>query len=69
MTARRRDYAAEGRLDWSSAKVGEPKPCAYCGQPALLRHPVSHRACHKVCSDAKASANLDRATADYAGAA
>jgi hypothetical protein len=27
----------------------DPQPCAVCGRPALLRHPVTQRPHHKVC--------------------
>ena len=44
------------RLDWSHAPVRDPQPCVLCGRPAFLRHPVTGKPCHKVCSDAKAAA-------------
>lgn len=52
MTARRAavDPALpDGRLDWSRARTGDPSPCEHCGQGAIMRHPVTGRACHKVC--------------------
>jgi hypothetical protein len=52
MSTRRRDYATDGRIDWSGAKVGEPQPCVLgCGQLAHLRHPVTGKPCNKTCSD------------------
>lgn len=44
------------RLDWSRAKMGEPRPCILCDRPAFLRHPQTGAPCHKVCSDAEADA-------------
>ncbi len=53
-------------LDWSGrngaplATVGNTgnlkrdlKPCIHCGEPALLRHPVSKLPCHKICEEAR----------------
>jgi len=37
--------------DWRPAPVAEPAPCLLCGRPAILRDPVEHRPCHKVCID------------------
>lgn len=53
----RADTAFTVRLDWSHAQVTVPAPCVLCSQPALLRHPVTGVACHKVCADAKADRN------------
>lgn len=49
----RRPVEFETRLDWTKAKVGEPKPCVHYGRPALLRHPQTDRPAHKVCDDAQ----------------
>jgi hypothetical protein len=50
-------HAADGPVDWRSARLGEPLPCVVCGRPALLRHPVTQRPHHKVCDpDAAAGA-------------
>lgn len=44
-------------LDWSGANgapkatVGPLTPCQHCGQPALLRHPVSRIPTHKICAE------------------
>lgn len=38
--------------DWRSAGVADPRPCALCREPAILRDPVENRPCHKVCVDA-----------------
>lgn len=43
----------DARLDWTRAKVGDPKPCMHCGRPALLRHPQTGLPCHKICDDAQ----------------
>lgn len=51
--ARTAHLTATDRLDWSHARLGDPAPCQLCGQLALLRHPVTNRPCHKVCSDAQ----------------
>jgi hypothetical protein len=45
--------AEPGPVDWRHAPVRDPLPCVICGRPALLRHPVTGRACHKVCDDAQ----------------
>lgn len=52
---RRFNPADTGRLDWSTARVGDPLPCKLCGRPVLLRHPVTGAACHKVCEDQRAA--------------
>lgn len=41
----------DARLDWTKSKVGDSRPCYVCGMGAILRHPVSGRACHKDCGD------------------
>lgn len=41
-------------LDWRHARVADPQPCYICTRPALLRHPVNQRPCHKVCHDDRA---------------
>lgn len=55
--AYRRLTDGETRLDWSHARVDDPKPCVHCGTAAILRHPVTGRPCHKVCDDARAVAD------------
>jgi hypothetical protein len=68
--ARARSAATDtDSLDWSHAPVRDPQPCVLCGRPALLRHPKALRPCHKTCSDAKAAAGIERASAAYTGAA
>jgi hypothetical protein len=60
-------------LDWSGldgelpAWVGPTAPCQYCRRPALLRHPVTRRPCHKVC--AEAAINARRSSRTPAGGA
>ncbi|MBS2962611.1 hypothetical protein KGA66_06100 [Actinocrinis puniceicyclus] len=51
------------RLDWHRAPVGEPQPCLFCGQDAILRHPITFRPCHKVCSDQRRQELIERAAA------
>jgi hypothetical protein len=38
--------------DWYHARLDEPERCLLCGQYAILRDPVEHRPCHKVCINA-----------------
>lgn len=38
-------------LNWRRAKIGPPRPCRYCGRPAILRDPGNGRATHKVCAE------------------
>jgi competence protein CoiA len=38
------------RLDWSSSKIAEPKPCRICGDPAIMRDP-NGKPCHKACAE------------------
>lgn len=40
-------------FDWRHAKVGDPQPCALCGQPALMRHPDTQKPTHKVCAETR----------------
>ncbi len=61
--------AATDTVDWRAAHVGDLQDCVACGQPALLRHPVTRRPHHKVCDQAKTAAELERAAAAYTGAA
>lgn len=68
MTARRTaatrsPHLPDGRLDWTQARFGDPLPCQHCGHPTPLRHPVSGRACHKVCDDAQAKDTTTERTA------
>jgi len=49
------------RLDWSRAQVGDPQPCVFCRHDALLRHPITMRPAHKVCSDRRRQALLEKA--------
>jgi hypothetical protein len=37
--------------DWRRAAVGPSAPCILCKRPALMREPVEHHPCHKVCAD------------------
>lgn len=52
-------------LDWSSrgpdgsAAVGDPKPCCLCGKDALLRDPITGKPTHKVCVEAKLTAQAE----------
>ncbi len=55
-------------LDWSGldgeepARLGPLAPCQHCGQPALLRHPVTRRPCHKICAEAAINARRSSRT-------
>ena len=41
-----------GLLDWTHAPLARATaPCIHCGNPALLRHPITGASCHKVCND------------------
>lgn len=37
--------------DWTRAVVADAQPCLLCSRPALLRDPVDHQPCHKICVD------------------
>ena len=43
--------------------MGESQPCGFCGQGAIMRHPVTSRPCHKVCSDQRRKALVEKAAA------
>jgi hypothetical protein len=49
------------RLDWSRAQVGDPQPCIFCRHDAILRHPITMCPAHKVCSDRRRQALLEKA--------
>lgn len=42
------NHAPCNRFDWAGN-------CVHCGKPAMLRHPITNKPCHKVCDDAKAA--------------
>jgi len=49
------------RLDWHRAPMGDSQPCIFCTTGAIMRHPVTGRPCHKVCSDTRRQALVERA--------
>jgi hypothetical protein len=51
------------RLNWTRAAGGDPRPCIICDQPAIMRHPVNGRPCHKVCHDQRADQATQQAIA------
>ena len=45
-----------GAVNWSGAQTareGTIGLCVHCKRPALLRHPLTGKPCHKVCDDRK----------------
>jgi hypothetical protein len=46
-------HAPTGPVDWRTAQLGAPLPCVICRELALLRHPLTGKPTHKVCSDAR----------------
>lgn len=49
------------RLDWHRAQVGDSQPCTLCGHGTILRHPITLRPCHKVCSDHRRNELIENA--------
>ncbi len=50
-------YTSWGTVDWSHAPVartGTMGLCVHCRQPALMRHPITGKPCHKTCDDERA---------------
>ena len=46
---------AWGSVDWSHAPVarlGWSGMCTHCGELAVMKHPITGVACHKICDDA-----------------
>ena len=50
-----------GALIWNHAPcnhTGWAGNCVHCGKPAMLRHPLTNKPCHKCCQDLVDSADV-----------